>query len=69
MQDLTPLRIEAAVFDMDGLMLDTEPIYRFAWQRAARDFGHEIDDALYFRLIGRSNRDAERVLAELKRAT
>lgn len=55
-------RILAAVFDMDGLMLDTEPVYRMAWKRAASDFGHEIDDRLYFRLIGRSNRDAERVL-------
>ncbi len=56
-------RIRAAVFDMDGLMLDTEPIYRLAWQRAAADLGREIDDRLYLRLIGRSNRDAERVLA------
>jgi len=54
--------MQAVVFDMDGLMLDTEPIYRMAWQRAASDFGHEIDDRLYFRLIGRSSRDAERVL-------
>lgn len=56
-------RIRAAIFDMDGLMLDTEPIYRLAWQAAAADFGREIDDRLYLRLIGRSNRDAERVLA------
>lgn len=58
-------RIEAAIFDMDGLLLDTEPIYRFAWQRAAGDFGETIDDRVYFRLIGRSTRDAEGVLAEL----
>ena len=25
----------AVIFDMDGLMLDTEPIYKIAWQRAA----------------------------------
>lgn len=55
--------LQAAVFDMDGLMLDTEPIYRLAWRRAAGDFGHAIDDRLYFRLIGRSTRDAEAVLA------
>ena len=47
----------AVVFDMDGLMLDTEPVYKVAWQRAARDCGREIDDSLYFELIGRTNRD------------
>ena len=55
----------AVIFDMDGLMLDTEPVYKVAWQRAARDFGQEIDDGLYFQLIGRSNRDAEAVIKRL----
>jgi HAD superfamily hydrolase (TIGR01509 family) len=55
----------AVIFDMDGLMLDTEPVYKVAWQRAARDFGQEIDDSLYFELIGRTNRDAEAVIKRL----
>jgi beta-phosphoglucomutase-like phosphatase (HAD superfamily) len=59
------LRIAAAIFDMDGLLLDTEPIYRLAWQRAAADFGQVIDDELYFLLVGRSAKDAEAVLAGL----
>ena len=46
-------------------MLDTEPIYRLAWMRAASDFGYEIDDGLYQRLIGRSNRDAERIVRDI----
>jgi HAD superfamily hydrolase (TIGR01509 family) len=61
--------IDAVVFDMDGLLLDTEPIYRLAWQRAAADFGRRIDDRVYFELIGRSTRDAEQVLAGIFGAT
>jgi len=52
----------AVVFDMDGLMLDTEPIYKSAWQSAVIDFGFRIDDDAYFELLGRSLRDAEGIL-------
>jgi beta-phosphoglucomutase-like phosphatase (HAD superfamily) len=31
------MKIAAIVFDMDGLMLDTEPLYKAAWQQAARE--------------------------------
>jgi beta-phosphoglucomutase-like phosphatase (HAD superfamily) len=62
---MNPPRPRALVLDMDGLMLDTESIYRHAWQTAARDFGHAIDDGLYLRFVGRSNRDAEGALLEL----
>lgn len=54
--------IRAVIFDMDGLMLDTEPLYRSAWQRAAQKCGYELSDALYARLAGRNTGDAERML-------
>ncbi len=55
----------AVVFDMDGLMLDTEPSYKYAWQRAARDLGYALEDSLYDTFIGRCEADSE---AELTRA-
>lgn len=36
--------IEAVIFDMDGLMFDTEKIYSRAWKEAATIYGVEIDD-------------------------
>jgi HAD superfamily hydrolase (TIGR01509 family) len=56
--------IAALVFDMDGLMLDTEPIYRRAWQRTAAELGRELDDHAYEPFIGRRTEDCERELAE-----
>jgi len=47
---------------MDGLMLDTEPIYKIAWQRAAVECGYTISEERYFDLIGRSRVDGENVL-------
>jgi HAD superfamily hydrolase (TIGR01509 family) len=61
---LLPAAIEAIVFDMDGLMLDTEPIFKRAWQKAASGLGCPVDDTFYLSLIDRTNVAAE---AELTR--
>jgi HAD superfamily hydrolase (TIGR01509 family) len=55
--------ITAFVFDMDGLMLDTEPIYRASWQRTAAELGWEITDEGYEIFLGRRTEDAEAELA------
>jgi HAD superfamily hydrolase (TIGR01509 family) len=52
----------AVIFDMDGLMLDTEPIYKIAWQKAAIECGRSIPEELYFDLIGRTRLDGENIL-------
>jgi len=56
------MRIEAVVLDMDGLMLDTEPLYKAAWQEAAAELGYALDDPSYLNLVGRSTHDSEREL-------
>jgi beta-phosphoglucomutase len=56
----TEMVIRGVVLDMDGLMLDTEPIYKAAWQRAAAELGFDLDDEWFSRLTGRPNRDCER---------
>jgi beta-phosphoglucomutase len=56
--------IRAVVFDMDGLMLDTEPIYKVAWQAASAGLGYDLDDALYATFVGRPNVECERDLLD-----
>src|SRR5262245_53439336 len=56
------MNIHALVFDMDGLMLDTEPIYKRSWQRAGRELAYDLDDEFYATLIGRPNPDCEAAL-------
>jgi HAD superfamily hydrolase (TIGR01509 family) len=53
------LRIAAVVLDMDGLMLDTEPLYRNAWQQACDELGFNLDDDTLSRFTGRPTRDCE----------
>src|SRR5437763_3920856 len=52
------------VFDMDGLMLDTESINRRAWQLAAEDLGYALNDEFYFSLLGRTTVDCESLVVQ-----
>ncbi len=44
--------IEAVIFDMDGLMLDTERISQMAWQKAGTDLNIELPISLSRQVIG-----------------
>ncbi len=45
----------ALVFDMDGVILDSNPTHREAWRLYNRRFGIETDDAMQQRMYGRRN--------------
>ena len=49
-----PYFFQGVVFDMDGLMLDTEPIYWASMQQAASELGHRFNDELRAGFVGRS---------------
>ncbi|MCT0226137.1 HAD family phosphatase [Synechococcus sp. CS-1328] len=52
----------ACLFDLDGLLLDTEPLHGRAWREAARHFGGDLSEAQLLDLRGRPRLDcAERV--------
>ncbi|MEM7490547.1 MAG: HAD family phosphatase [Pseudomonadota bacterium] len=57
-------RIEAVVFDMDGLLLDSEGLYLEGFRRARTATGIDADDALFRRLIGMNNESGGRVLRD-----
>jgi HAD superfamily hydrolase (TIGR01509 family) len=56
--------IKAVIFDMDGLLLDTEPIYRRSWNAAAEKLGFSIPDSFYNSLVGVPNEKGEQLLKE-----
>ena len=49
------MRVSAVVFDMDGLMLDTERIALVIWRQAAADLGFTLDDEVAERMVGRTS--------------
>ncbi len=52
----------AAVFDMDGLLFDTEAVGRWAWSEALAEVGLAMGDALYAKMVGKDMAARERVL-------
>jgi len=42
----------AFIFDMDGLMLDSERITNQAWQKTAADFGYDLTDEMMLECVG-----------------
>lgn len=53
----------AVIFDMDGLMLDSERMAQDAWRRALADQGLTLSDGVYFQLVGREAADTKAILA------
>lgn len=54
--------LTAVVFDMDGLMVDTESIYQLAWRKAAATFGYTLSDATLIATTGRPLADCYTIL-------
>ena len=54
----------AVIFDMDGLMLDTEQMMRPCFQRAAADLGCPVPNDLYTSLIGLGSADTFTILSD-----
>lgn len=54
----TGARLQAVVFDMDGVIVDSHPAHRFAWREFLRTFGKEVtDNELDFIMDGRKRKD------------
>ena len=59
-----PFQPEAVVFDMDGLMLDSERAINDCMARASRELGHDLPDSLWLQMIGGGEGLCRRLLAE-----
>lgn len=55
--------LELVVFDVDGLMLDTESVWKEAFDQAGNKYGiQNMGSTLFPKLIGKSGRDEKEVL-------
>jgi HAD superfamily hydrolase (TIGR01509 family) len=59
--DKSTFRPSAVIFDMDGLLLDTEKLAFPFWAQAGKKFGYNINDDTVIRMIG-INSESSRVI-------
>lgn len=53
----------AVIFDMDGVLVDTERLTRSCYQEAANSMGLAASDAVYLSVLGKSAPDTRRIFA------
>lgn len=56
--------IGAAIFDMDGLLFDTEILCSEAWKAVSARGNYRVADGLFFSCIGRNHRDIKSIVLE-----
>ncbi len=61
-KSLQNCKISAVVLDMDGLMIDSEPLYKRSMQAAARDLGYDLTDKFMMSLVGRPDTDCRKLI-------
>lgn len=54
--------VEGVIFDMDGLMFDTEPLWTAAWPAALGRFGLEVPEGMPDAMRGSSGESAYKIL-------
>lgn len=46
--------VKAVIFDMDGVIIDSEPLHRYAYNKMFKDVNIEVSDTLYESFTGQS---------------
>ncbi len=58
------LAFQAVLFDMDGLMLDTERLARAIWYDVMREHGYTLTDAVYLNILGTTESETIRIFQQ-----
>ncbi|WP_447591711.1 HAD family hydrolase [Stenotrophomonas rhizophila] len=59
-----PFLPDAVIFDMDGLMIDSERVSIACWAQAAHELALPLADDFWLRFVGLGDRDCERLLLQ-----
>lgn len=57
------MKFKAVLFDMDGVLLDTEKVCKVTWTLAAKEYNLKNIDEAFYKRVGMNRADTERTLA------
>ena len=58
------MKMKGGIFDMDGLLFDTEAIFQSVWQEKARELGRTLDEDFTRRICGSSGPVTQAVVTD-----
>ncbi|MFH1447040.1 MAG: HAD family phosphatase [Chloroflexota bacterium] len=53
--------LKACIFDFDGILVESEPIFNRAWIKAASEYGYQIDESFFIQCYGLSLTDIKQI--------
>ena len=56
--------LKSVIFDMDGVLVNTEPVHLKMYQRLLADYGKEMEYAVYAPCIGSTTRLLQKLLMD-----
>ena len=59
------MHFHAALFDMDGTLVDSERVILNAWMESSQELGLPLDPAQYSRVIGLNDEESNALLIQL----
>ena len=57
-------KIKGIIFDMDGVLFDTEQVYLDIWTRVCKRYGYEMTKEIYCKVIATGRENVKRVFRE-----
>ena len=57
--------MKAIIFDMDGVLLDSERLIKDQFLRITNSKGYKISDDTYLKMVGRNEKDSKKIMEEL----
>jgi HAD superfamily hydrolase (TIGR01509 family) len=57
------MAIQAVIFDIDGLMIDSERVSQKSWSQVMKAAGYQLSEEIYLKMIGRTEKDVKQILA------
>lgn len=61
----TNTTISAVIFDLDGLLIDSEPLQQWAWAEYAARHGRTLEPGMFHQMLGMRNVDAVEIAIRL----
>lgn len=57
-------KVKAILFDMDGVIFDTERVYLKEWKQVFSHYGYEMKDEVYISVMGTGRKNVKKVFKE-----